>query len=375
MKNKNIVLLTALLVFSAVIGLGLSLFFWPHHPAEKISASQGQHDFWYCPMHPWIKSDKPGACPICGMTLVPGHHHSQGQVKSVSDIQGYAPIEISSQKQQLIGLRTQVVAVKPIVKWVRTFGTIASDAELYKIQGEFIDDYVQYAKVVRNYKNIRNHRYMWEDYRDLQTRLLEAKDKLLKLGLSDEEIKKLENVTWNMMWIKEPELSMFNDKRSYWIMTQIFEQDFAYVHKGQEAQVSFPSYPGESIKGVVRSVGGWIDPSSRSLTALVEIINDKVPLAANMQADVRIFVTLGKALLVPREAVMDTGVRKIVFVQKAQGSFEPREIQTGVETDDGYEVTSGLKAGERIVTSGNFLLDSESRIQDALQGGGHSHGS
>ena len=78
--------------------------------------------------------------------------------------------------------------------------------------------------------------------------------------------------------------------------------------------------------------------------------------------------------VLPREAVMDTGVRKVVFVQKDEGTFEPRVIETGWETDEGYEVKSGLKAGERIVVSGNFLLDSESRVQAGLEDSGDSHG-
>ena len=114
-------------------------------------------------------------------------------------------------------------------------------------------------------------------------------------------------------------------------------------------------------------MGGFIDPTSRSVTALIELNDYSEQLAANMQVDITIPVKLGDAILVPRESVMDTGLRKIVFVCKAGNAFEPREIQTGLETDDGYEVKSGLKEGERIVVSGNFLLDSESRVQAGLQ--------
>ena len=126
-------------------------------------------------------------------------------------------------------------------------------------------------------------------------------------------------------------------------------------------------------------MGGFIDPTSRSITALIELSNYNRQLVANMQIDISIPVKLGEAILVPRESVMDTGLRKVVFVSKAGDSFEPREIQTGLETDDGYEVKSGLKEGELIVVSGNFLLDSESRVQAGLQddtssvSGGQAH--
>jgi hypothetical protein len=267
----------------------------------------------------------------------------------------------------LIGLRTQVVELKPVVKAIRTFGTISSAAELYKIQNEFIDAYVAYVNVYRNYKRIRGRQHIWESHRDEQIGLLEAKDKLLKLGLSEGEIAKLQNVSWDQVW-KQPELLLFNDSRSYWVTAQIFEQDYSSVREGQEVEVSIPALH-EKIKGIIRSVGGFIDPTSRSVTALIELGDVSQQLAANMLVDITIPVQLGKAILVPRQAVMDTGLRKIVFVCKPGNSFEPREIQTGLETDDGFEVKSGLKEGERIVVNGNFLLDSESRVQAGLEQG------
>jgi multidrug efflux pump subunit AcrA (membrane-fusion protein) len=113
-----------------------------------------------------------------------------------------------------------------------------------------------------------------------------------------------------------------------------------------------------------------VDESSRTIRVRIWLKqNDQKLFKANMFVNVVIPVVLNEAVFVPREAVMDTGIRKIVFVLHDQDSFEPREILTGVETDDGYEVRSGLKAGERIVVSGNFLLDSESRVQAGLEQG------
>ena len=129
-----------------------------------------------------------------------------------------------------------------------------------------------------------DRRHTWESHRDLQTSLLEAKDKLLKLGLSEEEIEKLQNVSWNQIW-KQPKLLLFNDSRSYWVMAQIFEQDYSFVQEGQEVEVSIPLYH-EKIKGIIRSVGGFIDPTSRSVTALIELGDYSRQLAANMLVDI-----------------------------------------------------------------------------------------
>ena len=354
MKTKNIILIVIL----TVAALGIGIFISQHNMSTRSSINQGHHDIYYCPMHPKILYDHPGRCPICGMDLVKKISAPLGQE---SGLTGYATISVAPQRQQLIGLRTQVVGVKPVGKIIRTFGTVSSAAELYKIQNEFIDAYVAYVNVHRDYKRISDRRNTWDTHRDLQTSLLEAKDKLLKLGLSEGQIEKLQNVSWNEIW-KQPKLLLFNDNRTYWVMAQIFEQDYSFVREQQEVQVSIPALR-ENIKGIIRSVGGFIDPTSRSVTALIELGDTSQPLAANMLVDITIPVKLGNALVVPRQALMDTGLRKVVFVCKTGSTFEPREIQTGWETDDGFEVRSGLTAGERIVVNGNFLLDSESRVE------------
>jgi len=409
MKTKNIVLILVL----AAIALGVGILIRHQNMPNQAVSKEGQHEIWYCPMHPQILYDHPGHCPICGMdlvkkvkvskeeasakssekkilywtdTMLPGYKsdrpgkspmgmdltpvYEKEPTQEDSHVKGYTAITVIAQKQQLIGLRTIAVERKPMIKMIRTFGAISSNAELYKIQNEFIDAYVAYVNIQRDYKRIRDRRDTWDAHRDLQIRLLEAKDKLLKLGLGEEEIKKLQNISWNQVW-KQPKLLLFNDTRSYWVLAQIFEQDYSFVHEGQEVEVGVPAL-NKKIKGVIHSIGGFIDPSTRSVTALVELGDDSKRLAANMLVDVIIPVKLGNVILVPRESVMDTGLRKIVFVSKAEDAFEPREIKTGMETDDSFEVRSGLQEGERIVVSGNFLLDSESRVQEGLeQGEGH----
>ena len=149
----------------------------------------------------------------------------------------------------MIGLRTEVSRGETRgVKLIRAFGTIASDAELYQIQNEFIDAYVAYVNVHRDYKRIqRPQEYLGYHIGIYKHVCLEAKDKLLKLGLSEGQIKKLQNVSWNEIW-KQPKLLLFNDNRSYWVMAQIFEQDYSFVSEGQEAEVSIPALH-EKIKG------------------------------------------------------------------------------------------------------------------------------
>jgi len=153
------------------------------------------------------------------------------------------------------------------------------------------------------------------------------------------------------------------------VFAQIFEDDLGFIKVGQKAIVELPAYH-HKYAGIVKSIDSSIDEASRTIRVHIWLDHiDQRKFKSNMFANIEFPVELGRTIVIPRDAVMDTGMRKIVFVQKDTGTFEPREIQTGWETDDGFEVKSGLTAGERIVISGNFLLDSESRVQAGLQQG------
>jgi len=150
------------------------------------------------------------------------------------------------------------------------------------------------------------------------------------------------------------------------VYAQVFEIDLEFIKIGQKAIVELPAYH-QKYEGKIAGIDSSIDETSRTTRVRIWLkhVNQR-QLKSNMFVNVELPVNLGEGIIVPREAVLDTGLRKIVFVQKDQGTFEPREIQTGMETDDGFEVKSGLTEGEQIVVSGNFLLDSESRVQAGL---------
>ncbi len=151
------------------------------------------------------------------------------------------------------------------------------------------------------------------------------------------------------------------------VNAQIFENDVDLIKRGQKAIIEMPAY-GQRYEGEVRYVDLDINVDTRSTNVLIWLKEfDRRKTRSNVLVNVTLPVNLGKAIIVPRDAVMDTGLRKIVFVQKDKETFEPREIKTGAETDEGLIVVSGIRPGERIVASGNFLLDSESRIQSVTR--------
>lgn len=327
-------------------------------------------DIWYCPMHPFYTSDKPGNCAICNMKLVKKTDGKSPLPQATSGgISGYTHISISAPKEQLIGIKTADVTHKSVTKTLRAAGRVTTNNDLYTYQDEYVKAYTEFITTYRDYRRYQHLRRNWEPHRELQLKLHQVEDKLLRLGFGKYQLEQLQKFSWETPW-KQPPLLFLDDNFEYWVSAQIFEQDLGFVEVGQKVDVDIPSY-GERVHGVIRSIGGIVDPETRTVNALIELTDYHGELKENMFVNVSIHVELNDSLVVPRTAVMDTGIRKIVFVQKGEGMYEPRVIQTGWETDDGFEVKEGLKEGEQVVTSGNFLLDSESRIQAGLEGDSH----
>jgi Cu(I)/Ag(I) efflux system membrane fusion protein len=349
-KSNNFILL---MILAVLVG-GVGWFFMIRERKPLANQIQGEKQTWYCPMHPWIKSDKPGVCPICGMAFVPGHTHLQQQ--SAATIPGYVPVDISQEKQQLAAIRTDVVGKKTVTKTIRAAGTVAYDEDLYKAETQYVEDYIALKRLDRRV-NQGSYTII-----DAERKLKEEELDLIHMGATEQAIDQIQKNQF-------PDHSLLvTHGQGAVIFAQVFGSDLGFIDVGQKAKVEIPDLQ-ETYDGVVKSIDPVIDPDSR--TARVRIyIPANVELHSNAFVRVSMPVELDEAIVIPRDAVMDTGLRKVVFVEKNEGTFEPRIIHTGWETDDGFEVKSGLKEGELIVVSGNFLLDSEARVQAVLQEGG-----
>jgi len=356
MKTKNIILIIIL----AVIALEIWVFVTQHNTSTQAFGQRRHHDVYYCPMHPFYTSDKPGICPICQMDLVKRLGNPKAELqqqiaeskKSNSAAQDYVTISIPEQKQQLIGVRTAVVIKKSVVKTIRAAGRVAYDPDLYKAETDYVENYIAYMRLDRRL-NAGSY-----TIQDAKRKLKEEELDLSHMGATEQTVAKLR-------LNKFPDHSLLvTHQGGAIIFAEVFGSDLNFIDVGQKAIIEVPDFH-ETLKGVVQSIDPVIDSTSRTTRVRI-YVNTDTELYSNMFVRVQMPVILKEAIIVPRDAVMDTGVRKVVFVQKEKGTFEPRDIQTGWETDDGYEVTSGLKEGERIVVSGNFLLDSESRVQAGL---------
>jgi RND family efflux transporter MFP subunit len=166
----------------------------------------------------------------------------------------------------------------------------------------------------------------------------------------------------------ETELYTIADLSTIWAIADFYEYEVHDVRLGQPMILTLPSFPGRVFNGKVNFIYTQLDNSTRTLKVRAEFANPGFLLKPDMYANAELKIDYGRRLAIPQEAVLDSGSEQLVFVAREDGYFEPRKVQLGDRVDNQVIVLSGLKAGERIVTSGNFLVDSESRLKAAISG-------
>ena len=382
-----------------------------HSTATPTSKGERKILYWYDPMHPQYKADKPGKAPDCGMDLVPKYAEEQ----AVSMAPG--SVMISSEKQQLIGVRTAEVKRETLVRDVRTTGQVTADetkiAHVHvKING-FIEkvfvDYIgqlvkkgqplftlyspdlvstqnEYLIAKRGEKTLGTSAFA-EVAQGSQSLLRSTRERLKLWDISDEQIKKLDEsgeVSRTLTFYSpiagfvtdrkafpqtsvtpDTELYTVSDYSTVWVNADIFEYEVPFVKVGQDSSMQLSYYPGKTWTGHVSFIYPTVDPTTRTVKVRMEFPNPDFQLKPQMFADVKLKINYGNQIVVPQEAVLDSGKEQTVFVAHEGGYFEPRKITMGAQVDGKVAVLSGLKAGEIVVTSGNFLVDSESRLKSA----------
>jgi RND family efflux transporter MFP subunit len=166
----------------------------------------------------------------------------------------------------------------------------------------------------------------------------------------------------------DTELYTVSDLSSVWATADIFEYEVPFVHIGQRVTFSLSYYPGKTYSGTISYIYPTVDPQTRTVKVRVQVPNSDYTLKPQMFADAQLQINYGTQILVPQEAVLDSGTTQQVFVVHDGGMFEPRKVTLGPVIDGNVAVLSGLKPGERVVTSGNFLIDSESRLKSSAGG-------
>jgi Cu(I)/Ag(I) efflux system membrane fusion protein len=163
-------------------------------------------------------------------------------------------------------------------------------------------------------------------------------------------------------------LYKIGDLSSIWVIGDIYEYELPFVKIGDKAQIALAYFPGETFEGTATYIYPLLDPKTRTAKVRFDLPNPEFKLKPEMWANVELKIALGRKLVIPEDAVMDSGTMQMVFVDRGQGYFESRHIRVGSKVQGYYEVLSGLKEGEKVVTSANFLIDSESRLSGGMGG-------
>ncbi len=380
------------------------------------SASSGQAVAHTCPMHPQYRSDRAGECPICGMRLVPAGDGGTGNKPDpeIRDTPGI--VQISVARQQLIGVRTDEVRLASSADVLRVPGRIAvDDQRLYRIvaaadgwivdlglntvgrfvkKDQFLASYYQkdllyterlFLLSIPSKESLPNQT---KDFSQASLRTSGSAnpqfpiDSLRGLGMSDLQIEEIHrtgvaspqiniyspvsgfvltrNLSPAQRFDKGTEMYRIADISRVWAMADIFEKDRKLIKPGATATVR---YQGREFRARLSDSLPQLDPQTRTLKTRFELDNPGNILLPDAFVDIELTLDFEEALTVPYEAVIDSGLRRVVYVQLEQGVFEPRVVETGWRTGDRVQIIRGLEPGERVVVSGNFLIDSESRMK------------
>jgi len=370
--------------------------------------------YWAAPMDPKYIRNEPGKSPM-GMDLVPVYAED-GEDKEPASTIRIDPVTI-----QNMGVRLGRVKRKPLSKYIRAFGNITYDERrIYTVNTKF-NGWIEKLYVNFIGETVKKGQPLFEIYspelvtaqeeyllalqqnRDLKdssyARIREGAQRLLKAShtrlrywdLSEKQIKKIEN-TGNVkktLTIYSPARGVVIKKNAFqghyvkagqhqyeiadlskvWVDVDIYEYEFPWVRKGMPAKMELSYIPGKVFNGNVLFVYPFLTAKTRTARLRLEFPNADYQLMPDMYANVTLeSAIVGDSLVIPQEAVIDSGVRKIVFVALGKGKFQPREVKLGVEGNDNeFQVLEGLQENEEIVISAQFMLDSESRLREAIQ--------
>jgi RND family efflux transporter MFP subunit len=329
-----------------------------------------------------------------------------------------APVQLSVERMQSIGVKFGVVARKAVHDEIRTTGTVAIDETRISYVQTRISGHIEKVYADATYQYVRKGQPLFtihspelvaaereyllakKNAKDLSqstvpgvasgvTSLLDStKDRMEQWDIPEREIARLDssgkaadaleidspvsgfiterNALPNQMVQLDTRLYTVADLSVVWVLAQVFQNDLSRVRIGAPVTLTIDSYSGRTFQGRVDFIYPDVDMTTRTARVRLKFANPRLTLSPGMFVNVNLQVSLGEQLVIPVSGVLQSGTRLIVFVDRGAGYLEPREVQLGPQAGDEYIVLSGLKAGERIVTSANFLVDSESQLQAAI---------
>jgi len=400
MTSKAILVAVAL---AAGIGGGLALerYLLTNSPADAGAPAQGERRilYWWDPMMPEYRSDKPGKSPM-GMDMVPVHEGKETRAGGDA-----GAVTVSPAIVQTLGVRTALAERTTLTPEIRTFGTVGFDESrtshvhvraegwierlYHRVEGEAVRE----GAVLFEYFSPNLASAAYEYVRELERSSAPGAEgaarKLLALGMDPrqiEEVRRSREVPGRIkvyapqsgvvvehsiaegMYV-QPDMTLMSitDLVTVWVLAEVFESQAALVRPGMDATVIFKSLPGRIWTGSVDYVYPDLRPDTRTVRLRIRLDNSDGTLRPNMYATVWIEAApKAQAVTVPQEAVIRTGQGARVVLARGEGQFEPVPVRTGLAVGGRIEVTQGIDAGDRVVTSAHFLLDGEVNLSGGL---------
>jgi Cu(I)/Ag(I) efflux system membrane fusion protein len=414
--------------YGLILILGTFIGWLVFHPSQKTeekddhSTEVEQGTIWTCAMHPQIRMEQPGKCPICGMELIP---LAQSSTTSIDP----AAIHLSKEAAELANVLTSIVTKQKPVKEVRLYGKVQADERLFQSQVAHIPGRIERLSVNFTGESVIKGQVLAEIYspelitaqqelletfktKQLQPELYEAsKEKLRQWKLTDDQITKIENsgaVRNNFEVVSNTAgtvtarrvntgdyvsqgtvLFDIADLSNVWVVFDAYESDLQFLHKGEEIFFTLQALPGIDFSSKIIFIDPVIDPVTRVAKVRVETANKSEKLKPEMFATGIVSTTLNEYkdnMIIPKTAVLWTGKRSIVYVKQPDTDepiFNVREIGLGPMLGESYVVTDGLNEGEEIVTIGTFSVDAAAQLEGkpsmmnpsgTVQSFGHDHG-
>ena len=401
------------ILFLAVIALA-GYFAWTKyiHPSENTKSTAGKAytniAYYHCGMHPQIISDKPGKCPICGMNLTPVYKTNGNNHDGI--------ITIDPAMVQNIGVKTEKVLRRKLTHTIRTTGIVDYDEEKQTVITTKFSGYIEKLYVDYTGRSVEKGQALFEIYSpDLvaaQQEYLQAihygktmkqandssvstgasdlvqssRKKLMYWDISEGQIKELERTgnAKKTLTIYSPFSGVVIEKDIYegmqvqagmnllkladisqmWVYADVYENELTWIKEGENTTISLPSLPGKTIQAKVSYIYPFIQDQTRTAKVRIAFSNDKQALKKDMYVTVNIVPTVTiDAVAVPEQSVIHSGSRNIIVLSLGDGKFKSVDVTLGVLSNGYYQVIQGVNEGDAIVTSSQFLIDSESNLK------------
>ncbi|MDR1746323.1 MAG: efflux RND transporter periplasmic adaptor subunit [Tannerella sp.] len=397
---KNSVLL---LIFFAGIFVG-KLIFGGHSSTHEYTSEQAEAQVWTCSMHPQIRQDKPGKCPLCAMDLIPVKSMSSGSASADPDA-----IQLSDEAIALANIRTTTVVRGNPTKEIRLYGVIKpNERRLHSLVAQtggrietleinYAGETVREGQIVATLYspellNAQNELLEARKIAATQPALLDAaREKLRRWKLTDSQIDEIERsgkASAVMPLIADASGTVITkrveqgdyvsqggvlfdlaDLSSVWVVFDAYEADLPYLKTGDQVDFTLQTIAGKTFNGKVAFINPLLDPTTRTAKIRVETANPGLELKPEMYASATVRTALkrkGEDIIIPKSAVLWTGKRSVVYVRQADSEapvFKVREVELGESLGGEYVVLSGLTDGEQIVTNGAFVIDASAQLE------------